>query len=159
LLAAGQVPMAAARDGVFPKLFQRLTKRHTPGIAFVIAGLLVSALLLMNQSRGLVGAYTFVLLIATLTSVIPYAFCSMAGLVLDVHDKTSSKARKAREALVSIVAFLVCMFVIASSGQETVYWTFLLLMAGVPVYVTVTRNKELDAGSIARDDPLERPIE
>ena len=159
MLAAGQVSMAAARDSVFPKIFQRLTKQSTPGISFVIAGLLVSALLIMNQSKGLVGAYTFVLLIATLTTVIPYAFCAMAGLILDVHDKTSSAARKRTEAFVSIVAFLVCMWVIASSGEETVYWTFLLLMAGVPVYVTVTRNNDLEAGSGAPDDPLDHPVE
>ena len=158
MLAAGQVSMAAARDRVFPKIFQRLTKKSTPGISFVIAGLLVSALLIMNQSKGLVGAYTFVLLIATLTSVIPYAFCAMAGLVLDVHDKKSSPARKRNEAIVSIVAFLVCMWVIASSGEETVYWTFLLLMAGVPVYVTVTRNNDLEAGSGAQDDRLDHPV-
>lgn len=158
MLAAGQVPMAAARDKVFPKIFDRLTKQDTPGISFVIAGLLVSALLVMNQSKGLVGAYTFVLLIATLTSVIPYAFCAMAGLVLDVHDKETSKARKAREAIISVVAFLVCMWVIATSGEETVYWTFILLMAGIPVYVMVTRNNSLQTGPAARDEPTERPV-
>ena len=159
MLAAGQVPMAAARDRVFPKIFQRLTKQNTPGIAFVIAGLLVSALLIMNQSKGLVGAYTFVLLIATLTSVIPYAFCAMAGLVLEVHDKKNSPARKRSEAIVSIVAFLVCMWVIASSGEETVYWTFLLLMAGIPVYVTVTRNNNIEANISRQDGPLDHPVE
>ena len=33
------------------------------------------------------------------------------------------------------------MWVIAAGGQEPVYWVFLLLMSGIPVYVVVTRNK------------------
>ena len=144
LLAAGQTAMAAARDRVFPSVFNRLGKRQTPALSFIIVGVMVSAMLLMNQTQGLVGAYTFVLLIATLTTVIPYAFCAMAGLLLDVRDTGISADRKRREALVSIVAFLVSMWVIATAGQESVYWTFLLLMAGIPVYVTVTRNKNIE---------------
>ncbi|NNF16543.1 MAG: amino acid permease [Gammaproteobacteria bacterium] len=145
LLAAGQTAMAAARDGVFPLIFQRMTKRDTPGASFVIIGILASMMLVMNQTKGLVGAYTFILLISTLTVVIPYAFSAMAGLLLGIHDDKISAARKKREAFVSIVAFAICMWVIASSGEEAVYWTFLLLMAGVPVYVIVTRNARLSA--------------
>ena len=120
-----------------------MTKRDTPGISIVIVGLLSSAMLIMNQTQGLIGAYTFVLLIATLTTIIPYAFCSMAGLLLGLHDKATSKGRRRREAIISIVSFVICMWVIASSGEEAVYWTFLLLMAGVPVYVAVTRNNKI----------------
>lgn len=42
----------------------------------------MSALLLLNYSKGLVAANTFIILIATLTTVVPYAFCAMASLVL-----------------------------------------------------------------------------
>jgi APA family basic amino acid/polyamine antiporter len=157
LLAAGQTAMAAARDRVFPRIFERMTKRDTPGISIVIVGLLSSAMLIMNQTQTLVGAYTFVLLIATLTTIIPYAFCSMAGLLLGLHDKATSKGRRRREAIISIVAFVICMWVIASSGEEAVYWTFLLLMAGVPVYVAVTRNNKIELdGQTAVDSFLER---
>jgi APA family basic amino acid/polyamine antiporter len=157
LLAAGQTAMAAARDRVFPRIFERMTKRDTPGISIVIVGLLSSAMLIMNQTQSLVGAYTFVLLIATLTTIIPYAFCSMAGLLLGLHDKATSKGRRRREAIISIVAFAICMWVIASSGEEAVYWTFLLLMAGVPVYVAVTRNNKIELdGQTAVDSFLER---
>jgi APA family basic amino acid/polyamine antiporter len=145
LLTAGQTAMAASRDHVFPKIFERMTKRDTPGMSYVIVGILSTAMLFMNQSQSLVGAYKFVLLIATLTTIIPYAFCSMAGLLLGLHDKTVSKGRRRREAIVSIVAFAICMWVIASSGQEAVYWTFLLLMAGIPVYVAVTRNNKIES--------------
>jgi basic amino acid/polyamine antiporter, APA family len=97
----------------------------------------------MNYSRGMVGAYKFIILIATLTAVMPYGFVAMAALILDVHDHHVRRARRIREALVAIVAFIVCMWVIAAAGQESVYWVFLLLMGGIPIYVFVTRNKAL----------------
>ena len=151
LLAAGQTAMAAARDRVFPQVFKRMTKHNTPGASFVIAGLLASAMLIMSQTKGLVGAYTFVILIATLTTVVPYAFSAMAGLLLGLHDEKTSPARRNREAVISIVAFLICIWVIASSGEDAAYWTLLLLMAGVPVYVGVTRKKKIEAGAIQAD--------
>ncbi len=141
LLAAGHTAMAAGRDGVFPNRFQRQTRHNTPGFSLVTAGVLTSALLLLNFSKGLVGAYTFIILLSTLTSVVPYGFCAMAGLVLQRQADEGGRQRRFREAVISVVAFLVCMWVIASSGQETVYWGFLLLMAGLPVFVMVTRDR------------------
>ena len=97
----------------------------------------------MNYSKGLVGAYKFIILISTLTAVIPYGFASMAALLLDVHDHHISRGRRVREAIIAMVAFIISMWVIATTGQESVYWVFLLLMVGMPVYVVVTRNKNL----------------
>jgi APA family basic amino acid/polyamine antiporter len=144
VLCAGQTAMAAARDNVFPAVFRRMTAGNTPGASYLIIGLLVTAMILMNYTRGLVGAYKFIILIATLTAVIPYAFAAMAALLLDVHDRQIERGRRIREALTAIVAFVVCFWVIATSGQESVYWVFLLLIGGMPVYVLVTRNKNLD---------------
>ena len=144
ILVAGQTAMAAARDRIFPAVFQRMTARQTPGASYAMVGVLVSALVIMSQTRGLVAGYKFVILISTLTAVIPYAFAAMAALLLDVHDHEIGRGRRVREALTAIVAFLISMWVIAAAGEESVYWVFLLLMAGIPVYVFVTRNKHID---------------
>jgi APA family basic amino acid/polyamine antiporter len=141
LLAAGQMAMAAARDGLFPGLFARISTRHAPAASYVLSGMLASLLLLLNFAKGLVAAYTFILLIATLTTVIPYAFSAISSLILQNRDPSISRAHRLREGGVAAIAFGVCMWVIAASGFETVYWGFLLLMAGLPVYVLVTRVK------------------
>jgi basic amino acid/polyamine antiporter, APA family len=140
LLLAGQTAMAAARAGVFPDRFQRLTRHGTPAFSLVTAGVLMSTLMLLNFSKGLVGAYTFIILIATLTTVVPYAFCAMSGLLLARHNGQDEHQRWSWESATAVVAFLVTMWVIASSGRDTVFWGFLLLMAGLPVYVMVSHN-------------------
>ena len=142
LLASSHTAAAAARDGLFPRPLARMTSRHSPGVSLGVSAVMISALLIMNQTRGLVGAYRFILLISTLTSVVPYAFSAMAALVLDVHDHQQPAGRRTREGITAMLAFGVCIWVIASAGQETVYWGFLLLMAGLPVYVAVTRQRE-----------------
>ena len=45
------------------------------------------------------------------------------------------------------------IWVIAAAGQETVYWGFLLLMAGLPVYVLMARRREALATLAAARHP------
>ena len=67
---------------------------------------------------------------------------AISGLILQNRDPSISRSHRLREGGVAGIAFGVCMWVIAASGFETVYWGFLLLMAGLPVYVIVTRVKQ-----------------
>jgi APA family basic amino acid/polyamine antiporter len=144
ILAGGQVTMAAGRDQVFPESFARLSRRRTPSVSYVLIGLLASLLVLLNFSRGLVKAYEFILLIATLTAVIPYAFTAIACLILRARDQVSTRAETWPEAVIAACAFGVCFWVIAASGMETVYWVFLLIMLGLPLHVLVSRKKVHD---------------
>jgi hypothetical protein len=58
----------AAEDGLFPPQFAKVHgKRKTPVFGLVVSSVLVSALMLMNYTKGLVGAFEFVILLATLT--------------------------------------------------------------------------------------------
>jgi APA family basic amino acid/polyamine antiporter len=142
ILEGGQTSMAAGRDRVFPEFFSRKSARNTPWMSYLLMGVLASVLLLLNFARGLVAAYQFIVLIATLTIVIPYAFSSVASLVLQVRDPAGSRARRWREAAVAAIAFGVCFWVVAASGMETVYWVFLLLLLGLPLHVMVATRKE-----------------
>ena len=47
-LPAGQIPMAAARDGLFPAIFGRLAENGVPSTGLVISGVLSSLLRMVN---------------------------------------------------------------------------------------------------------------
>ena len=134
VLVAGQLPMAVAADGLFPRLFGELSPRGTPVRGMVVAGLLGSAIVAMNYSRGLVELFTFIILLATLSTLVPYAFCSLAVWVMPGQPPPAGWA-----AAVSVLAFLYAMFAIYGAGAETVLYGFLLLLAGLPVYIWVRR--------------------
>jgi APA family basic amino acid/polyamine antiporter len=127
IFVTGQTPMAAANEGQAPKIFGRLNRKDAPWFALVFSGVLASVLLLMNYSRGLVSAYTFVLIMATLTTLVPYLVC---GLIELRHSWRSAKGW----ALVSLVAAIYAVFAIYGSGLEALMWCGILTAIGVPVY-------------------------
>ena len=139
VLVAGQLPLAVARDGLFPKLFARTSSRDTPVTGMVIAGALSSALIAMNYTRGLVDLFTFIILLATLATLVPYAFCALAVFVLKSPSAPRALGRGA--AIVASLAFGYAFWAIGGAGKDTVYWGFLLLIAGLPVYVWVARRE------------------
>ncbi len=137
ILVSGQLPMAIAADGLFPRVFAAQSARAVPARAILIGSVLSSALIVMNYSRGLVELFTFIILLATLATLIPYVFCSMA--ICLVRDPAGSRPRGGAM-LIGIVAFVYSLGAIAGAGAEIVYWGFLLLFSGLPVYVWVKRT-------------------
>ncbi|MGH8515749.1 MAG: amino acid permease, partial [Gammaproteobacteria bacterium] len=80
-LLMGQVPMAAARDGLFPPIFGRLSARGVPVASIVISAGLATALVLIQAagSPGFSAFNSLVVSLSTMAAVIPYAFCALAG--------------------------------------------------------------------------------
>jgi len=152
LLLQGQVPLASARDGLFPKVFSRTSKQGTPTTGMVISSILVSILILMNFSKGLVDAFSFIILLATLTALFPYVLCSMAELMLFIKDRERFQAKRLLGSVViASLAFAFSIFCVWGSGADTVLWGFILLLLGIPGYVWLRwqQAKEADAQTAA----------
>ena len=137
-LVVGQLPMAVARDGLFPRTFASVSARGTPASGMLIAGVLTTALVAMNYTRGLVDLFTFIILLATLSTLVPYVFCSLAVFLL---RPSKSAVAPSFSLAIPVLAFLYSMWSIAGAGADTIYWGFLLLLAGLPVYVVVARKR------------------
>ena len=83
-LMMGQVPMAAAQDGLFPPVFGRLSARGVPAVGIVISAALATAwwLVQASGSPGVRAVYNLIVSLSTMAAVIPYAFCALAvGLI------------------------------------------------------------------------------
>ncbi len=137
ILLSGQVPLAAARDGLLPSPLARLSRHGTPAVGIVVSGLITTALVAMNYTRGLVAAFTFMILLATLATLIPYVFSSMAVFLIKRERAGVRDLGAVGISVVAMFAFLYSMWAIAGSGRDTVFWGFLLLIAGLPVYVAM----------------------
>lgn len=142
VLLQARVPWAAARDGLFPERFGRLSRTGTPVFGLVISSALATVLMAMNYAGGLAAVYRFVILLSTLTSLFPYALCAMAELVLFIRWRERFEGeRLAAAGTIGGAAFLYSLWAIYGTGQRTVFWGFLLLMAGVPVYVWLVASR------------------
>jgi APA family basic amino acid/polyamine antiporter len=147
ILLQGRVPLAAAEDGVFPKQFARVHgERRTPVFGLVVSSALVTGLMFMNYTKGLVDAFTFVILLATLTTLVPYAFSAAAQAYLYVTEPELFERKLfVRDMLVATLAFAYSVWAITGSGKDIIAKGFVLLLAGIPVYVYMGWRKRRDA--------------
>jgi len=67
-LLMGQVPMAAARDDLFPPIFQRLSSRGVPALGIIISAILAT-LLVSSQVAGPPGFAAFYELVVGLSTM------------------------------------------------------------------------------------------
>lgn len=139
ILIQGQIPMAAAQDKLFPKIFGKTNKNGSPISGIIISSILVSVLMMLNYSKGLVEAFTFMMLLSTLSVILPYLF-STASLAILLYTK--DKKLFSPQQITALLAFSFSMWVIIGSGQEVVFYGFILLMAGIPFYVLIQRNSD-----------------
>ncbi len=138
VLLTGQLPLAVARDGLFPRVFARTSPKGTPALGLLIAGVLTTVLVMLNYSRGLVDLFTFFILLSTLNTLVPYVFSSLAVFLLAPAGARGRLPR--RMAFAAALAFAYSLWAIGGAGQETIYWGFLLLVCGLPVYVLVVKT-------------------
>jgi APA family basic amino acid/polyamine antiporter len=137
ILIQGQIPFAIAKDKLFPPIFAKKNGNDVPALGIIISSVLVSVLMCMNYTKGLADQFKFLILLSTLTILIPYLFSTASYIIIRVGNKLASKRGWVSAILLSSFAFLFCLWVIIGSGQEIVYWGFLLLMLGIPFYVWI----------------------
>ena len=142
ILVQGQMPAAIAKDKLFPAVFGRENKKGVPARGIIISSILVSVLMAMNYTKGLVEQFKFLSLLTTLTVLIPYLFSVAAYIIIRLEKKYLKPGNGWIAAiLLASLTFLFLLWAVAGSGQEIVYWGFLLLLAGVPFYVGIIWKK------------------
>jgi APA family basic amino acid/polyamine antiporter len=137
ILVVGQMPRAVAADRLFPRIFGQTNTAGAPVPALIIGAVLTTVLIATNFSQSLVGLFTFFILLSTLSTLVPYAFCAMASFLIPDRD---GRRLTTGAAVIAAIAFGYALFVIGGAGADIVYWGFILLLAGLPVYVFVNRQ-------------------
>jgi basic amino acid/polyamine antiporter, APA family len=137
ILMQGQVPLAMAKDKLFPALFAKENSKGAPALGIIASSCLLSVLMCMNFSKGLLEQFKFMILLSTLTVLIPYLFSTASYVILLKDEKELGTNNKTIKLIVAFFAFMYSLWAVAGSGQEVVYWGFILLMLGVPVFVVM----------------------
>ncbi len=138
VLLQGQMPRAAALDGLFPGTFRVLSGSGVPLKGIIISSLCISALLLMNYMEGYVEKFTFVILLATLATLIPYLASALAQL------KLALKGGRPGLTGLAIVAALACLYsawAVVGLGAYTIFWGMVLMATGAPLFAWMRRRR------------------
>ncbi len=134
ILVMGQVARATAKDGLFPKIFEKENRRGVPMAGILIGSTLTSVVILMNYTDGLVEQFRFMILLGTLCCVIPYLFSAAAYVMLG-YGKQEEKKDRIFIQIIGGIGFIFSLWVIYGTGEEAVFWGTLLLLGGTPFYV------------------------
>ncbi len=132
-LTAGNLSLAAARDGLLPRKFVILTKAGTPIFTYLLAGFFVSILLILNYTKGIVNAFVFMAMLSTLSTLIAYAFCAIAEFKFAHADQRNQTRKNAL--LLSCGTFLYAFFAIWGAGIEMIIYSLILIIIGIPIYL------------------------
>ncbi|MEV7277392.1 amino acid permease [Streptomyces sp. NPDC093111] len=141
-LLSAQAPYAAARDGLFPKVFA-VKRRGVPTVGVLVTVVLASLLTVYNYTAGTQGVFETLVLVTTFTATVPYLLSTAAQVyfLLSGQGEKVSPGRLARDAVLAVAAFGFSLWLVAGSGYAAVYQGVLFLFAGVLVYAAMAARR------------------
>ncbi|MCC0095016.1 amino acid permease [Streptomyces flavotricini] len=141
-LLSAQTPYAAARDGLFPKVFET-KKRGVPVAGVLVTVVLASGLTVYNDTAGSDGVFEILVLVTTFTATVPYLLSTAAQIyfLLSGQSERVHRGRLVRDGVLAGLAFGFSMWLVAGSGYAAVYQGVLFLFAGVLVYAAMSARK------------------
>ncbi|MFI8912377.1 amino acid permease [Streptomyces sp. NPDC053513] len=142
-LLSAQAPYAAARDGLFPKVFT-VKRRGVPTVGVLVTVVLASFLTVYNYTAGTKGVFEILVLVTTFTATVPYLLSTAAQVYFLFSGRSDevSRARLARDAVLALAAFGFSLWLVAGSGYAAVYQGVLFLFAGVLVYAWMAARRQ-----------------
>src|SRR5690349_1879092 len=142
-MICAEMPLAAAKDGLFPESFKRLSAAGVPAFGIIASTVLASIAMILNYlGTGGANAFTTLVLMTGITAAIPYAFSALAQLKWRWTDRQELHTERfARDAIVAIVALVFSILFIwysRNTAGETPwsYWAPFLL-AGVALVLGI----------------------
>ena len=137
VLIQGELPLAMARRGSFPRWFGITDKNDTPARGLVLSSVLVSILILMNYTRTMADLFTFMALLSTAATLVLYLACAAASLRLTA---TGEMPRSVSFLIVAGLGLVYALWTFYGAGIEATGWIFVLLALGAPLYFLTPRS-------------------
>ncbi|MGZ4637993.1 MAG: amino acid permease, partial [Actinomycetes bacterium] len=145
-MICAEMPLAAAKDGLFPERFAELSSRRVPAFGIISSTLLASVAMVISY-MGASGStvFTTLVLMTGITAAIPYAFSALAQIKWRWNDhKTVHTPRLVRDLVVAFVALafsIAFIYYSRNTGDSwyVVWGPFLMAggagLLGIPVYL------------------------
>ena len=150
-MICAEMPLAAAKDGLFPENFKRMSKNGVPAFGIIASTVLASIAMAINYlGSGGATVFTTLVLMTGITSAIPYGFSALAQIKWRLADNrelhTPRFVRDMVVAVLSVIFSILFIWYSRNTGNDFwVYWApFFMaggaLVLGVPIY-RMQRNR------------------
>lgn len=132
ILVAAQIPMAAAEDRLFPKLFAKCNQAGTPVAGLLITASLISILLLASNYLNLIQQFTLLIDIAVAGELVAYFYTTIAEIII-IKKKVFCK-KDIFHITIAILAAIYSFYAIFSSSKEIIFYLTVFLLLTIPFY-------------------------
>lgn len=133
ILLQGQIPLAAAKDGLFPRIFAKRNIYDVPANALIISSIFASVLLIFTTGANILDQFSKLILITDMSVLIIYFFTSVSAMM--VFSKYSNKPKVGKYSfLIATITAAYCFCGICGSGQGVITCVTILGLCGVPMY-------------------------
>jgi APA family basic amino acid/polyamine antiporter len=147
VMICAEMPLAAAKDGLFPARFQRMSKAGVPAFGIIASTVLATVAMLVNyMGSGGATVFTTLVLMTGITSAIPYGFSALAQLKWRwIDHKAMDTPRFIRDMVVAAISLVFSiLFIVYSRNTGHSFWVYwapfimagVALLLGIPVYAS-----------------------
>jgi putrescine:ornithine antiporter len=134
-----QTAKMTADQGVFPKLFSRVTAANAPIIGMIVCGVLQTLLALSTISPNASEQFGKLVSLAAVTNLIPYV-TALTGLLVMMYKADVSQAVFSRNVAVLLIAMAYSFYAIYASGKDAVFGATIVLVVGYLLYGFIAKN-------------------
>ncbi|MBV2131733.1 putrescine-ornithine antiporter [Pseudomonas sp. MAP12] len=134
-----QTAKMTADQGLFPKLFSKVTAANAPIIGMIVCGVLQTLLAVSTISPNASEQFGKLVSLAAVTNLIPYV-TALTGLLVIMHKANVSAAIYSRNVVALLIAMAYSYYAIYASGKDAVFGATIVLAIGYLLYGFIAKN-------------------
>lgn len=160
ILMLGQMPLYAARDGVFPKFFAEQNKRDAPKWALFVTCVIMEVVLLLIREIG-EASWDFLVKLTPIIAMPCYFVCCLFLFklaFLGKHHWTHHDNRH-KSLAVAILGIAFTVLVMASSKPQLLLLTCTIYACGLPIFIWARFHRKTQGVAGDLREPLFRSHE
>ncbi len=134
-----QTAKVTAEQGMFPKLFTRVSARNAPLLGLLFCGVLQTLIALSTISPNASAQFNKLVGLAAVTNIIPY-ITSLTGLLVIMYKAQVEPRIFRRNGAILLVAMLYCFYALYASGLEAVFGAALVMVVGYLLFGSIAKR-------------------
>ncbi|MCL6570574.1 MAG: amino acid permease [Bacillus sp. (in: Bacteria)] len=146
LMLTAEVPYQAAKQGLFLPAFLKENKNGLPIFSLVVSNIAGQLFIFSTISKSISDAFTFIIVIATLSYLVPYLISSLYQLKLVLTGETYKVGDKSRvmDGIIALLATTYSVWVIAAGTADLQTFTYgmILLASGILFYRPLLKSSK-----------------
>ena len=145
VMLSAEVPYQAAKQGMFLPVFLKESKKGLPSFSLIVTNALGQLFIFSTVSKSISQAFDFVIVIATLSYLVPYLISSVYQVKLVVTGETYKSSRsRIVDGIIGLLSTVYSVWVIVAGTADMKTFTFgvIMLASGILFYRPMLKHRK-----------------